>query len=147
MLFRSFEENIDEFLEYDYIGAQFPTNMYSGTYVGNGGLSLRTKSKMIEVINKQHILNTQMDMEYDEIRIQYEKAGTEHLIIPEDVYFCKVMNENDIGKLANIEEANKFSVEYCYNNTIYPFGGHCFWNSIKEWEKYMDDRVINKYNL
>ena len=51
--------------------------MYSGTYVGNGGLSLRTKSKMIEVINKQHILNTQMDMEYDEIRIQYEKIFTQ----------------------------------------------------------------------
>jgi hypothetical protein len=139
-----FEENIDDFLEFDYIGAQFPTNIYSGTYVGNGGLSLRTKSKMIEVINKQSIIDTKMDMECDEIREQYARANGNILIIPEDVYFCKVMNENGIGKLGNLLEANKFSVEHCYNDKIHPFGGHCFWYSILDWKKYMIERVIEK---
>lgn len=132
-----FEDNIDDFLEFDYIGAQFPTNIHSGTYVGNGGLSLRSKSVMKQIINKQKILDTELDKEIME---KYEGK----VIIPEDIYFCKVMYENNIGVLANIEEANKFSVEYCYNNKVYPFGGHCFWNSIKDWKNYIKERVLNK---
>lgn len=139
-----FEDNIDEFLEFDYIGAQFPTNMYSGTYVGNGGLSLRSKTTMIEVINAQKILDTTLDTEYDEIREMYVKADGRIMITPEDVYFCKVMNEKKIGKVGNLLDANKFSTEHCYDAKIHPFGGHCFWNAITDWKNYVIERVIKK---
>ena len=39
---------IDEFLDYDYIGAPW-RKPKEGQWVGNGGLSLRTVSKMIEI--------------------------------------------------------------------------------------------------
>ena len=43
------KNNINDFLEYDYVGAPWGDN-----YVGNGGLSLRKKSKMLEIIEKCH---------------------------------------------------------------------------------------------
>lgn len=128
-----FENNIDDFLQYDYIGAQFPTNIYSGTYVGNGGLSLRSKHIMIAVINKINILDTKLDID---IKDHYD-------IIPEDVYFCKNMFDYNIGNLADLFAANKFSVEHCYDKSILPFGGHCFWNSISNWENYVVTHCIN----
>ena len=42
---------IHEFLGYDYVGAPW-LEVYPGQ-VGNGGLSLRKKSKMLEIINKR----------------------------------------------------------------------------------------------
>jgi hypothetical protein len=138
-----FEDNIDDFLYYDYIGAQFPTNIFSGTYVGNGGLSLRSKSIMKQIITSKHILTVELDQDYDEIKEKYNNA-TNKIVVPEDIYFCKIMNDYGIGELANLLEANKFSVEYCYDSSIYPFGGHCFWNSIPNWKQYMKERVIDK---
>jgi hypothetical protein len=41
------KENINKFLEYDYVGAPWA---WGG--VGNGGLSLRKKSKMLEILDK-----------------------------------------------------------------------------------------------
>ena len=51
-----FKNNIDDFIEYDFIGAPFPSNSNdTPNRVGNGGFSLRSKSKMIEVITKCNI--------------------------------------------------------------------------------------------
>ena len=48
-----FKNNIHEFFDYDFIGAPFPRkNNDTPNCVGNGGLSLRSKSKMIEVIKR-----------------------------------------------------------------------------------------------
>ena len=47
------QKNIMDFIQYDFIGAPFPKGTDdTPNGVGNGGLSLRTKSKMIEVIKK-----------------------------------------------------------------------------------------------
>ena len=42
---------VDEFIEYDYIGAPW-RKPKEGQLVGNGGLSLRTVTKMIEICDK-----------------------------------------------------------------------------------------------
>lgn len=81
---------IEEFLEYDFIGAplyhiDFPAM--------NGGLSLRSKKAMLEVIEK----------------IQYTGGN-------EDVFFCNGIKELK-GKLPTKEVAQKFSVE-----TIFGYG-------------------------
>ena len=47
-----FKNNIQDFLKYDFIGAPFNKRSDDTlNSVGNGGLSLRSKSKMLEVIN------------------------------------------------------------------------------------------------
>jgi hypothetical protein len=81
---RLLREGIEEFYEYDYIGATW--DFYP--FVGNGGLSFRHKSAMLKVIE---ICNPEND-------------------INEDVYFawgCNVLKLN----LAQVHVANKFSCE------------------------------------
>lgn len=116
-----FKSNIDDFLEYDYIGAPWSkTQNDTPNCVGNGGLSLRTKQIMIDVINKQNILNIQVNSSTQ----QYMKNA--HLTIcPEDVYFSKTIQNYNIGKVADWETARNFSTESILNNNS--FGGHNFW--------------------
>ena len=49
------KDNINMFLEYDYVGApwHFPTIRHTWLKVGNGGLSLRKKSKMLEILTSK----------------------------------------------------------------------------------------------
>jgi hypothetical protein len=46
-------EKIYDFMDFDYVGAPWP--LYYPNLVGNGGLSLRRKSKMLEVIDNLHV--------------------------------------------------------------------------------------------
>lgn len=81
---RLLREGIEEFYEYDYIGATW--DFYP--FVGNGGLSFRHKSAMLKVLE---VCNPEND-------------------INEDVYFawgCNVLKLN----LAPVNVANKFSCE------------------------------------
>jgi hypothetical protein len=100
-----FEKNknlINNFLKYDYVGA--PWNLSSkgiNNFVGNGGLSLRKKSKMIEIIKKDiDIIN-----------------------IAEDVYFS-CSNKVRLFKPSQ-QEAKLFSVEYMFSKDT--FGSHKPW--------------------
>jgi len=81
---RLLREGIEEFYEYDYIGATW--DFYP--FVGNGGLSFRHKTAMLKVLE---VCNPEND-------------------INEDVYFawgCNVLKLN----LAPVNIANKFSCE------------------------------------
>jgi hypothetical protein len=80
-------EGIDNFIHFDYCGAPWGHFKHVG---GNGGLSIRTKSKMIEVINK---------VKYD-IKVHGN----------EDLYFSKYVHKFG-GNVAPMCEAMKFSVE------------------------------------
>lgn len=84
---------IDEYLKYDYVGAPW-TKPKEGKFVGNGGLSLRTKDKIIDVIKKYPSDDNMM----------------------EDIYFSKYLNDEEIP---SIDIAKKFSVEdYYYSDPI-----------------------------
>src|SRR5690606_27022581 len=102
-----FRSNIDDFLEYDYIGAPWMKRQNDNTHlVGNGGFSLRSKQSMLDVIDKISLTNTV----YNSTTLQYmDYAGL--TIPPEDVYFSKNMIEFGIGKVADWETAKRFSVE------------------------------------
>ena len=96
------KDNINNFLDYDYVGAP-----WQDKNVGNGGLSLRKKSKMLEIIDK----------------CIYKKNT------PEDVYFalsCPEINRNK----PSFEDAQNFSVEAIYNDTT--FGVHKPWLHLKK---------------
>ena len=112
-----FNNNIDEFIEYDYIGAPW-TDRILPICVGNGGLSLRTKQVMIDIIEE----------------ISKDKTLTNE-IISEDVFFSKHMQRLNIGKIAEEEIATRFSSELIYNKNS--FAGHQFWLSDPKWKNRM----------
>jgi hypothetical protein len=77
---------IDKFLKYDYIGAPW-IKPKEGYFVGNGGLSLRNKDKMIEICT-----------------LNDDKSN-----IPlEDIFFVKNLKGEGV---ADIETAYNFSME------------------------------------
>ena len=98
---------INNFLEYDYVGAPWING------VGNGGLSLRKKSKMIKILNNcKHDDNTN-----------------------EDVFFSSSCDNIVINK-PEIETAKTFSIEHLNNNKS--FGIHKAYeyldiNTINKW--------------
>jgi len=91
---------INNFLEYDYVGAPWKKNKT----VGNGGLSLRKKSKMIEIIENCPYVNQ-----------------------PEDVYFSGSCPEIFRSK-PDFEDAKEFSVEKIFNDKS--FGVHKAWENL-----------------
>ncbi|ADL34915.1 hypothetical protein bpr_I2182 [Butyrivibrio proteoclasticus B316] len=128
-----FEDQLIDFvnLGYDYIGAPwlrgycnyafFGRNVF---YVGNGGLSLRKTSKMIEVLEK------------------YEKEKVD-CYINEDVIFASYKNRG--LNIAPIEVALKFSFEgelhrcLAENRGVLPFGCHAWYKTdLKFWKPYIE---------
>jgi hypothetical protein len=94
------KEVINDFLEYDYVGAPWDHCPVGSENVGNGGFSLRRKSKMLEIIATK----------------PYDSSA-------EDVYFCyhptKKMHK------PSFEKAKQFSVETLYHSN--PFACHRPW--------------------
>lgn len=99
LICRDYKDQIYEFMDYDYVGAPNPE------WVGNGGLSLRKKSKMLEIINN------------------HSRSPEEN----EDVFFTKIDNNLNIP---NVDTANRFSNEKIYSENS--FGVHKPWNYLTE---------------
>ena len=116
-----YHNNLNLFMNYDYIGAPWPREQNDNEKgVGNGGFSLRTKSKLLECIKKIK----PNDLTLGTSTIQYIK-NTKSTYVPEDVYFSKTMIDYKIGKVATWETAKEFSQETQYS--LNPVGGHCWW--------------------
>jgi hypothetical protein len=134
-----FHNNINPFLIYDYIGAPFLKSCNdTPNNVGNGGLSLRNKYKMLEVIKKckpdNLIVNSTTQKYMEENNLKYH---------PEDVYFSKNMQELHIGDVADWDTAYKFSSEQIFNPDS--FGGHQFWISNNNWQEFL--KKLFKFNV
>ena len=134
-----FKNNIEEFMEWDYIGAPWPKNTNdTPNCVGNGGISLRTKQTMIDVINKISNKNTQVN---ETTQIYMKNNKLTHC--PEDVYFSLNMQKYNIGRVADFEVAFKFSTESLNNPNS--FAGHNFWVSDSAWVKRLQ-KNMNLFN-
>ena len=134
------KSNIDDFLEWDYIGAPWPEAQNDNIIgVGNGGFSLRTKSIMLEIIDKISPFSTI----YSESTIEYMK-NVQLIIPPEDVYFTLNMLNLNIGKLATRDIAGLFSSETIFNKTS--FGFHNLWLCNKKWKDSLKYHLLS-YNL
>jgi hypothetical protein len=110
---------INEFLNYDYVGAPWSSD---SNHVGNGGLSLRRKSKMIEIIEKE-----------DEYRRQ----------LPEDVFFAQSAQTN-LNK-PNPYEASKFSIENWLGCGV-SFGCHKPWTYLHDYSN-KHTEIVELYAL
>ena len=122
-----FKSNIEDFLEWDYVGAPWPKDQNDNPHgVGNGGLSLRTRQCMLDVINRCDIRDT----EYNSSTLKYMDESN-MTVAPEDVYFSLNMIRHNIGRVAPWETAYTFSSETQHN--LDSFGGHGIWNSNDEW--------------
>jgi len=134
-----FKNNIKDFLQYDFIGAPFLKDSNdTPNCVGNGGLSLRTKMKMLEVIEKYSIY----ELNIESSTVNY-MASKNLITPPEDVYFSKNMQENNIGDVADWNTAYNFSSESVFNPNS--FAGHQFWISNNKWKDHV--RNVFGYNL
>lgn len=127
-----FKNNINDFMEWDYIGAPWKHYVGENMKVGNGGFSLRSKSITKQVINKLPINNHETKWKVYDNKVP---------VSPEDVYFVDVMTKYNIGKIAPFETAKLFSTENI--NEPDSFGGHQFWLGDKEWK----NRIINNKQL
>jgi len=139
-----FHGNITPFLKYDYVGAPWQINQDDNSYgVGNGGFSLRTKSKMLECIDKIDPKNLKLGKS----TIDYMN-NTKSTFIPEDVYFSKAMIDNNIGVVATRDIATEFSQET--QKSINPLGGHNYWladnNIIKNTNNFERIGFYSPYN-
>lgn len=92
-------KGIEDFLDYDYIGAPI---LDTGCF--NGGLSLRSRDMMLKVIEK----------------IPYVMEPNPYRILHEDMYFSAGIRELG-GKLPDVETASLFSVEtiFCLGSIGY----------------------------
>ncbi|MFA6269621.1 MAG: DUF5672 family protein [Candidatus Paceibacterota bacterium] len=122
---------LDEFLNYDYIGApwfvhdefwferfNFPRNLFDTTVVGNGGFSLRSK-KFLET--SARLVN----------------EGAFDKLHPEDLVMCvwqrKLMEDSGI-LFAPPELAEKFAIEGHDHKYTNQFGFHGLkWTDISKW--------------
>lgn len=137
-----FKNNISEFLEWDYIGSPFPKKelILATHQVGNGGLSIRSKSKMLEVLEKV----TLNDNNYSKIVNNYKKSKNLDNY-PEDIVFSQNMQQMGIGRVANYETAKSFSVDLVYQEDS--FGIHCMWNGNNNWEEIFCNIIKKNANL
>jgi len=133
------KKNIMDFINYDYIGAPFPKwTDDTPNGVGNGGLSLRNRHKMIEVIQKCPIAHFKIG---NSTKSYMDMVGMVN--VPEDVYFSKNLQDHNIGNVSNWDAAYNFSSESIFNPNS--FGCHQFWIGTAKWQKHL--KKIFKYEI
>ena len=107
---RLLRKGVEDFLQWDYVGAPWLWQKFGG----NGGLSLRTKSVMLEIIKANPYESTMGN---------------------EDVYFCNSMHRNVNYKLAPRYVCESFSCEAIFK--LETFGYHAI-------EKWMSKEQCNQ---
>lgn len=120
-------KGIDDYLDYDYVGAPWPHD--SPTVIGNGGLSLRKKSFIMKVFKEYDINNAPLQLKPEFL----DK-------VPEDVYFSYGLTYLG-GKIPSFDNAKKFSVESIYCDD--PVGMHQMWHATDMWRQIIVNSVMS----
>jgi Protein of unknown function (DUF5672) len=108
IIFRPHKDLIHRFLSYDYVGAPWPWDEVG--VCGNGGFSLRKKSKMLEIMEKEPYRD-----------------------VPEDVFFaCPTVVP--IHKPSG-QEGKHFSIEAMFSETSFGCHKPWFWLACPEMER------------
>lgn len=118
LISEKYKDNIYNYMEYDYVGAP-----WCNGNVGNGGLSLRRKSKMLEVLDNCY----------------HMKMYTPTQLWNEDAFFSEKINHVMKLHKPSFEDAKKFSVETVFSDES--FGIHCCW----KWLNHSELSVVSSY--
>lgn len=137
-----FNMNVDDFLQYDYIGTPFTSKcILAKSQVGNGGLSLRSKNVMLDVLN-----NPKCDRIYSRIAENFRLTNKLDRI-PEDIYFSQNIQNLKLGLVPDEEVGKKFGFLNKYENT---FGMHAIWRLCGPWKdiikNHMKNNLVDKNN-
>lgn len=113
---------IEDFLQYDYIGAPWKHNIaVTPTNVGNGGFSLRNPKLCRKALDL--FSNTDLQTSY-----KYHLIGNS---LPEDVFFSIALDRLANSNLPDPHIASSFSAETApYKQAL---GWHALWNGEKTW--------------
>ena len=109
-----FREGVEEFMEWDWVGAPC-YNFVNDQTIQNGGLSLRNPRIMDYICT-----NYGWDTDLEELIAAGASAPAN--FFAEDIFFCVKMIKYGIGNYAPLEVAKKFSVELQLEWGT--FGGH-----------------------
>ena len=132
IIIKEHKNKIYDFIDYDYVGAPFGHPVGEKwryhTYVGNGGLSLRKKSKMVEMLRYKNKPLVRQNRNYGKY-------------VAEDRFFCGYYTEKEIQmNKPSVENAKFFSMESVYSDS--PFGIHKPWYGV---DKNNFKNFLNKY--
>lgn len=120
-----FKNNVEDFIEWDYISSPFlKINSQIQNKNRNSGFTLRTKEIMKRIISK----------------VPHEIKNGESYP-SESVYFSQNMQSQNIGKVADYETSKKFCLEFHSLNKNDSLAGYNFWNYNKEWKKNVSKAV------
>jgi hypothetical protein len=145
----NFGHSINDFLKSDtnhnasdFIGAPWnKSTRINANSVGNGGLSLRTKSVIINALTagkeNPNIWNTYNIPSHV---LKYMKKQNLQ-VIPEDVAITAMMEMFNIGKIADYNIAINFSSESIWNSKS--FGGHQWWVGNPHWKQRLYQSITN----
>ena len=104
---------IEEFYEYDFVGAPWPQHELYHPHCCNGGLSLRNPKVMFDISEKYF----------------WERN------MGEDMFFTRHMVDNNEGKLAPYEIAKKFSVETIFELGTLGYHKPWYYLSSSQWQQ------------
>ena len=123
-----FKTNVEDYLQFDYIGAPWNIDkewvQQSGLKIaaGNGGFSIRTKKMMIDIIQK------------------YPRNPKDN----EDVYFSRMIQDHGLGTFPTMQQCYDFSSEGIVSRQS--FGGHCYFNyDVESEERFVRECVFSIY--
>jgi hypothetical protein len=140
-----FRSGIDPFLKYDYIGAPWEKrhNMtyykQTGTYgVGNGGLSLRSRRHMLEILGNVPWENWTAYSIFTRIWMKWKGVNG-----PEDIFFSQLLPHCKQIMLPNLNIARSFSVERVYHPN--PLGGHQWWWAKYDWKSALRRNLLKDF--
>jgi hypothetical protein len=122
-------KGIEEFLEYDYIGAPC-YNYVKDQTIQNSGLSLRNP-KIMEYISR--VYGWKKDIQDMMVVGQYSSAW----FFAEDIFYCTRMIKHNIGNYAPLEAAKRFSCEMRFE--LGTLGYHAI-------ERYMNEDQVKQIN-
>lgn len=124
------KHGIDDFLQYDYIGAPWTKVQVNKNNVGNGGFSLRNPKLCKKLLETYSVEDTTKEYKYDLV------GG----IVPEDVFFSITM-EKIQAVLPTNQIASQFSVETTpYNGSL---GWHGLWNGENNWLQTLKNTIYS----
>lgn len=134
-------KNIDNFMNYDYVGMIYDIeeNNNKKMIMGNLGITIRNRQLMIDVLSNFNHLEQKKS---SRITKRCEEFKLDNY--PADMFFSKIIHKNKLGTIANMNAVNDFVFCYYFNDKAFSF--HYGWQGCSSWKTVLFNRIISKKN-